>query len=338
MKNQDILLDIKNLCVAFHVQKGVAKVINNLDLQVKTNETLGIVGESGCGKSMTALAILGMVPVPPGTIAAGNIVYRGEDLVRASNHRMRQIRGNDITMIFQEPMTSLNPVYTVGEQIAETLRYHQKMARKPAMQRAVSMLEGVSIPSPDRVARQFPHELSGGMRQRVVIAMALACAPDLLIADEPTTALDVTIQAQIFDLLKKVQQERETAIMFITHDMGAIANMAHRVAVMYAGYKVEEGQVREVLDQPLHPYTKGLLACVPHMDLETDEPPEQLQDIPGIVPSPISLGGRCAFAPRCPMAMAICAEKEPPFYPITETHGAACWLLDSEKSTRHPSN
>lgn len=336
MRNPDILLDIASLCVEFHVQKGVAKVINNLDLQVKANETLGIVGESGCGKSMTALAILGMIPAP-GKIATGSITYRGEDLTRAADHRLRQIRGNDITMIFQEPMTSLNPVYTVGEQIAETLRYHHKMDRAHAMQTSVSMLQTVSIPSPERVARQFPHELSGGMRQRVVIAMALACAPDLLIADEPTTALDVTVQAQIFELLKDVQQKNKTAIVFITHDMGAIANMAHRVAVMYAGYKVEEGRVREILDNPLHPYTRGLMACVPHMDLETDGPPDLLQDIPGIVPSPISLGGRCAFAPRCPKAMDVCSEKEPPFYPITETHGAACWLLCSGKSSGKPS-
>jgi peptide/nickel transport system ATP-binding protein len=311
------------------VQKGIARVINNLDLRVNVNETLGIVGESGCGKSMTALAILGMVPTPPGKIAAGSITYRGEDLTRADQQRLRKIRGNDITMIFQEPMTSLNPVYTAGEQIAETLRYHQRMDRNRAMQTAVSMLGAVSIPSPDRVARQFPHQLSGGMRQRVVIAMALACAPDLLIADEPTTALDVTVQAQIFELLKDVQKKSETAIMFITHDIGAIANMAHRVVVMYAGYKVEEGLVREVLDRPLHPYTKGLMACVPHMDLETDGPPSLLQDIPGIVPSPISLGGRCAFSPRCPKAMDICFEKEPPYFPKTETHGAACWLWDS---------
>lgn len=327
MKRPDLLLDLKNLCVEFHVQKGVAKVINNLNLYVNRNETLGIVGESGCGKSMTALAILGMVPVPPGRIASGSIMYKGEDLARASNARLRQVRGKNITMIFQEPMTSLNPVYTAGEQIAETLRYHQKMHRKEAMEKAVSMLQIVSIPSPDRVARQYPFELSGGMRQRVVIAMALACSPDLLIADEPTTALDVTVQAQIFELLKEIQKSRKTAIIFITHDMGAIANMAHRLAVMYAGYKVEEGPVRKVLDNPLHPYTRGLMYCVPHLDLEKDGPPDMLNEIQGIVPSPLSLGGRCAFAPRCDVSIDICHDKEPPFIQKSENHGAACWLL-----------
>jgi len=328
MTDSDLLLAIENLCVEFRVQKGVARVINHLNLYVNRNETLGIVGESGCGKSMTALSILGMVPIPPGRIACGNIIYKGEDLACANNSRLRQIRGKNIAMIFQEPMTSLNPVYTAGEQIAETLRYHQKMNRKEAMEKAVSMLQAVSIPSPDRVARQFPFELSGGMRQRVVIAMALACSPDLLIADEPTTALDVTVQAQIFELLKEMQKSRKTSIIFITHDMAAIANMAHRLIVMYAGYKVEEGFVREVLDDPLHPYTRGLMSCVPHVNLEKDGPPEMLNEIPGIVPSPLSLGGRCAFAPRCDVSIDICFDKEPPFIQKSETHGAACWLLN----------
>jgi oligopeptide/dipeptide ABC transporter ATP-binding protein len=326
--NSDVLIEISNLCVEFQVKKDVAKVINHLNLHVNRNETLGIVGESGCGKSMTALAILGMVPDPPGRIASGSIVYKGEDLVHAGKARMRRIRGRQITMIFQEPMTSLNPVYTAGEQISEILRYHQGMSRIEALKKAVSMLETVAIPSPDRVARQFPYELSGGMKQRVMIAMALACSPDLLIADEPTTALDVTVQAQIFELLKEIQSTRETAIIFITHDMAAIANMAHRVAVMYAGYKVEEGPVREVLDNPLHPYTKGLMYCVPHLDLECDGPMEMLNEIPGIVPSPTSLGGQCPFAPRCNSAMDICREKEPPYLRQSESHGAACWLLN----------
>jgi peptide/nickel transport system ATP-binding protein len=322
------LLDVQGLRVEFQVQGGVAKVINGLDFQVSRNETLGIVGESGCGKSMTAMAILGMIPVPPGRIASGEILYNGEDLLRAGKKRMRQIRGKKITMIFQEPMTSLNPVYTAGEQIAETLRYHQAMSRREAFDEAIRMLKTVSIPSPDRVARQFPYELSGGMRQRAVIAMALACSPDLLIADEPTTALDVTVQAQIFELLREIQATRDTAIIFITHDMAAIANMAHRVIVMYAGYKVEEGLVREVLENPLHPYTRGLMYCVPHLDIEKDDPPGTLNEIPGIVPSPLTLGGSCAFAPRCGFAMDICREKEPEYMQLTESHGAACWLLN----------
>jgi peptide/nickel transport system ATP-binding protein len=321
------LLDVRGLRVEFQVQGGVAKVINGLDFQVFRNETLGIVGESGCGKSMTAMAILGMIPVPPGRIAAGEILYNGENLLRAGKKRMRQIRGKKITMIFQEPMTSLNPVYTAGEQIAETLRYHREMSRKDALEEAIRMLKTVSIPSPDRVARQFPYELSGGMRQRAIIAMALACSPDLLIADEPTTALDVTVQAQIFELLKEIQASRDTAIIFITHDMAAIANMAHRVIVMYAGYKVEEGLVREILENPLHPYTQGLMYCVPHLDLEKEDPPEMLNEIPGIVPSPLTLGGSCAFALRCRFAMDICREKEPEYMQLTEGHGAACWLL-----------
>jgi peptide/nickel transport system ATP-binding protein len=327
MNSPELLLEITNLNVQFHVQKGIAKVINHLNLHLYRNETLGIVGESGCGKSMTALAILGMVPDPPGKIAGGSIRYKGMELVRAGKSRMRKIRGNDITMIFQEPMTSLNPVYTAGEQIAETLRYHQKMDRSNAHKRAVVMLETVSIPSPDKVARQYPHELSGGMQQRVVIAMALACSPDLLIADEPTTALDVTVQAQIFELLKGIQKSRRTAIIFITHDMAAIATVAHRVVVMYAGYKVEEGLVREVLDNPLHPYTKGLMTCVPHLDPDGDGEPGLLSEIPGIVPSPLALGGNCAFAPRCDFAWQMCLDREPPFFKMSDSHGATCWLL-----------
>ena len=329
MSSAGHLLEINDLCVRFHVQKGVARVINNLNLYLNRNETLGIVGESGCGKSMTALAILGMVPDPPGKITNGSILYKNDDLVKTSKAGMRKIRGNDITMIFQEPMTSLNPVYTVGEQIAETLRYHQKFKRRDALDRAVAMLETVAIPSPDKVARQYPYQLSGGMRQRVVIAMALACSPDLLIADEPTTALDVTVQAQIFELMREIQNTRQTAIIFITHDMAAIATVTHRVAVMYAGYKVEEGLVREVLDNPLHPYTKGLMTCVPHLDTDNEGPPERLNEIPGIVPSPLNLGGKCAFAPRCDYAMEVCWEKEPPFIDRSDSHGAACWLLKS---------
>lgn len=328
MTPTDHLLDVAGLRVEFHVQNGVAKVINGLDFHVNRNETVGIVGESGCGKSMTAMAILGMIPVPPGRISSGRILFKGENLLRADKRRMRQIRGKNITMIFQEPMTSLNPVYTAGEQIAETLRYHRRMSRNDAFQEAIRMLKSVSIPSPDRVARQFPYELSGGMRQRAIIAMALACSPDLLIADEPTTALDVTVQAQIFELLKEIQANRDTAIIFITHDMAAIANMAHRVIVMYAGYKVEEGPVREVLEKPLHPYTRGLMCCVPHLDIEKDDPPETLNEIPGIVPSPLVLGGSCAFAPRCEVAKEICHKKEPPYRQVSESHGAACWCLD----------
>ena len=330
VEQNEVLLDVKDLCVDFHVHKGVAKVIKNLDLHVCKNETLGIVGESGCGKSMTALAILGMVPIPPGNIASGSISFKGEDLLLSSRRRLRQIRGNHIAMIFQEPMTSLNPVYSVGEQIAETLRLHQNMRRKKALEIAIEMLDAVAIPSPDKMVRQYPHELSGGMRQRVSIAMALACSPDLLIADEPTTALDVTVQAQIFELLKTIQNKKKTSIIFITHDMGVIANMAHRVIVMYAGYKVEQGPVRDIMDHPLHPYTKGLMSCVPHLDPNLEGEPPLLQDIPGIVPSPITHGGRCAFAPRCSFAIDICHQDEPAFTFQSEDHGAACWLMQKQ--------
>ena len=326
MKNQDILLDIANLCVEFHVQKGVAKVINNLDLQIKANETLGIVGESGCGKSMTALAVLGMVPAP-GKIATGSITYQGEDLTRAGNHRLRQIRGNDITMIFQEPMTSLNPVYTAGEQIAETLRHHRKMGRKHAMQTAVSMLQAVSIPSPDRVARQFPHELSGGMRQRVVIAMALACAPDLLIADEPTTALDVTIQAQILKLMNRLRKDFRASILLITHDLGVVAETAHFVAVMYAGRLVERADVYDLFARPLHPYTLGLMKSVPKLDKPVPKN-RMLEAIPGVVPNPLELPPGCAFADRCPQVKAGCRMKLPPLVEVQPGHLVRCLKFD----------
>ncbi|MFK7963054.1 MAG: ABC transporter ATP-binding protein [Burkholderiaceae bacterium] len=327
-KHHDPLLSVQGLSVEFDLKdKTSSRVINDLSFDLRPGETLGIVGESGCGKSMTALAIMRLVPMPPGRIAGGQISLAGEQLLTASEERMREVRGNDISMIFQEPMTSLNPVYTVGDQIAETVRLHQGLSRSDARHKAVEMLKAVSMPAPDKRVDEYPHQLSGGMRQRVMIAMALACEPKVLIADEPTTALDVTVQAQIFDLLKQLQEETGTAIIMITHDMGAIAEMTQRVVVMYAGRKVEEASVDEILSQPRHPYTQGLITCVPHLQAEPPVERPPLPEIPGMVPSVKELGaGGCPFAPRCAQAMPKCREAMPPATSIAVGHQAACWL------------
>jgi peptide/nickel transport system ATP-binding protein len=326
MTDNHKLLEIQGLRVEFDVRQGVATVINDLDIALNRGETLGIVGESGCGKSMTALSIMGLVPSPPGRIAAGQILLENENLVTADETRLRQVRGNEISMIFQEPMTSLNPVFKIGHQIAETVRIHQGLDRKATHERAVEMLRAVDIPAAKRRANEYPYQLSGGMRQRVMIAMSLACNPKVLIADEPTTALDVTVQAQIFDLLREIQDRTSAAIIFITHDMGSIAQMADRVAVMYAGRKVEDGPVEKLLVNPRHPYTKGLIACVPH--LEKKPPPERrpLVEITGIVPSLLGRAKGCPFAPRCEFKMDRCAEKMPPAFDDGSGHATACWL------------
>ena len=321
------LLALQDLRVDFDTRDGAASVIRGLSFALEAGETLGIVGESGCGKSMTALAIMGLVPAPGGRVAGGSVRLAGEDLVGAGEARLREIRGNEISMIFQEPMTSLNPVFTVGEQIAETVRLHQGLDRRAALGRAVEMLKAVGIPAPERRVREHPHQLSGGMRQRVMIAMALACRPRVLIADEPTTALDVTVQAQIFDLLTELQRSTGTAIILITHDMGAIAELAERVVVMYAGRKVEEGPVDRILSRPLHPYTRGLIDCVPH--LLADPPPERppLVEIPGVVPGLAELGRpECPFAPRCPHVMEECRRAMPAEAAPATGHRVACWL------------
>ncbi|MEQ1650195.1 MAG: ABC transporter ATP-binding protein, partial [Hyphomicrobiaceae bacterium] len=266
MSERETILRVENLCVEFKTRAGTARVLDGVDLTLTQGETLGIVGESGCGKSMTALSIMRLVPTPPGRIVAGTINLRGEELLKASDRRMRELRGDRISMIFQEPMTSLNPVFTVGDQIAEAVRLHKPISGVEAAAKAVEMLRVVRIPDAEQRVHDYPHQLSGGMRQRVMIAMALVCQPDVLIADEPTTALDVTVQAQIFDLLSDLKQRNGTSIILITHNIGAIAEMADRVAVMYAGRKVEEGTVASVLSNPQHPYTRGLIACVPHLD------------------------------------------------------------------------
>ena len=324
------LLEVEGLEVEFDTRRGVARVLEDVGLALEPGETLGIVGESGCGKSMTALSIMRLVPIPPGRIGAGAVRLKGEDLLKASEKRLREVRGKDISMIFQEPMTSLNPVYSIGDQIAETARLHDGLGRRDSLARAVEMLKAVHIPAAERRVREFPHQMSGGMRQRVMIAMALACRPSVLIADEPTTALDVTVQAQVFDLLKELQERTGAAIILISHDMGAIAEMADRVMVMYAGRTVEEAPTGEILDGPRHPYTKGLIACVPH--LEEAPPPARaaLTEIPGVVPALTDLGAGCSFAPRCGHAGDRCRRAVPPFREVGDRHRVACWLYEEE--------
>ena len=326
------LLSVKNLTVEFTTRDGIAPVIDDLSFDLAPGETLSLVGESGCGKSMTALAIMGLIPSPPGRVAGGSISLAGENLLQASDTRLRAVRGNDISMVFQEPMTSLNPVFTVGEQISETLRRHQGLHRRQAKALSIEMLDAVQIPLPARRINDYPHQLSGGMRQRVMIAMALACRPKVLIADEPTTALDVTVQAQIFDLMRAVGKETDAAIILITHDMGSVAEMAERVVVMYAGRKIEEGYVDDILARPRHPYTRGLIACVPHLLETVSAERPSLQEIPGMVP-PLSEFGfvGCLFAPRCDRVETRCWQEKPQVTQVTSTQGAACWNLEEAK-------
>ncbi|MGQ2993112.1 ABC transporter ATP-binding protein [Variovorax sp.] len=300
------LLEVDELRTHFHTLAGVVRSVDGVSYTVRAGRTLGVVGESGCGKSVTALSILRLVPTPPGH-HAGAVRLRGTDLMRLSEREMRQIRGNRISMIFQEPMTSLNPVLTVGRQIAETVQLHQKASRAEALQRAVEMLRLVQIPEPERRVNEYPHQLSGGMRQRVMIALALACNPEVLIADEPTTALDVTIQAQILDLIKRLQKELGMGVVMITHDLGVVAESCDRVVVMYAGKKVEEAEVVELFDRPLHPYTRALMASMPAMNTAST----RLIEIPGLVPAAHELGRGCAFAARCASARERCRHETP---------------------------
>ena len=320
------LLSVEDIVVDFRTRAGQARVLDHVSLNIAEGEILGIVGESGCGKSMTALSIMGLVPDPPGKVTSGAIRLEGRDLVGLSESELCAVRGKDIGMIFQEPMSSLNPVFTVGEQIAESVRLHESASPRAAMARAVEMLRAVEIPEPEMRAKAYPHQLSGGMRQRVMIAIALACRPRVLIADEPTTALDATVQAQIFDLLQDLQRETGTAIILITHDMGAIAELADRVAVMYAGRVVEQGAVETVLSNPEHPYTRGLIACVPHLVPVPPVEREPLLEIPGMVPALTDLGRGCAFAPRCRERIARCDEAKPPLEAGADAHLTACWV------------
>jgi oligopeptide/dipeptide ABC transporter ATP-binding protein len=315
------LLEIRELRTYFASERGEVRAVDGVDLSLERGKTLGIVGESGCGKSVTALSVMGLVPRPPGRIASGEILLDGEDLLKAPERRMRDLRGDKVSMIFQEPMTSLNPAFPVGDQIAEVLLRHRRISGKEAKEQAIDMLRKVRIPSPELRARDYPHQLSGGMRQRVMIAMALACNPQLLIADEPTTALDVTIQAQILDLMRALRAELGTAIILITHDLGVIAELADDVAVMYAGKVVERCAVDRLFAEPQHPYTVGLLGSIPRPHLEQ----KRLSAIEGIVPDAAAFPEGCRFHPRCPFAVDKCRTEIPPLMEVSKNHSAACW-------------
>ncbi len=316
----DALLRIEGLRTVFRSSVGDIPAVDGVSLDVPRGRTLGIVGESGCGKSMLSLSVMRLVP-PPGRVAAGRVLFDGQDLLALPASAMRAVRGRDVAMIFQEPMTSLNPVHSIGDQIMEAMRAHDAAASSNDLrQRAIEALRRVRIPAPERRFAEFPHQLSGGMRQRVMIAMALACAPRLLIADEPTTALDVTVQAQILDLLRELQAETGMSVILITHDLGVVAEMADEVAVMYAGRVVERGTARAIFEDPQHPYTLGLLGSIPRLDEER----ETLLAIDGTVPPPFALPPGCRFAPRCPFAIAPCNDVVPPLRAITEGHEAAC--------------
>jgi len=324
------LLKVENLSVEITTRRGIARVVDGLTLAVPAGETFAIVGESGCGKSMTALTVMGLLPAPEARVTSGHIWLEGEDLLAVSEARRREVRGNRVAMIFQEPMTSLNPVFTVGEQIAEAARAHLGLSRRAAWGRAIEMMQMVHIPAPEKRAQDYPHQFSGGMRQRAMIAMALVCEPKLIIADEPTTALDVTIQAQIFELLLELQRSRGTTLVLITHDMAAVSEVARRVMVMYAGRKVEEGDVENVLSKPMHPYTKGLLACRLRLAVSLTGEREPLPEIPGVVPSLDRLGPGCHFAPRCQFAMPRCLVEAPPLFGDEGRGRAACWLIQED--------
>lgn len=324
--HNETILEVKGLKTHFFTKRGVSKAVDGIDFTLQKGQTLGIVGESGCGKSMTSLSILRLIPSPPGKIADGQILFKGEDLVTLPENEMRKIRGNEISMIFQEPMTSLNPVIPVGEQIAEAIRLHQNAGKKEAWNKAVDMLKLVGIPSPEKRAKQEPFQLSGGMRQRVMIAMALSCNPEVLIADEPTTALDVTIQAQILELIKDLQTKLGMGVIMITHDLGVVAETCDTVAVMYAGNIVEHAPTARLFASPRHPYTKGLLESLPkiHEDLE------ELYTIEGSVPSPYDMPVGCRFASRCPFQQPICHEKQPGLLEQNDGVKVRCWMYSDQ--------
>lgn len=317
----ETLLEIKNLKTYFYSNKREIKAVDGLDLTIQRGETLALVGESGSGKSITSLSIMGLIPSPPGKIVSGHVFFEGRDLVRLSEKELQNIRGNRLAMIFQEPMTSLNPVFTIGYQLTEPLRIHQNMNKKEAEKKALALLELVGIGRAAEILKSYPHQLSGGMRQRVMIAMAMANDPALLIADEPTTALDVTIQAQILTLMKALKAKRQTAILLITHDLGVVAEMADRVIVMYAGQVVEEAPLLELFDNPRHPYTRGLMAAIPRLEDEKD----QLEPIPGIVPPAYAYPKGCRFAPRCPLKTEHCTQAMPELVEVDAGHKARCF-------------
>lgn len=320
------ILRVENLETTFYTDEGVIPAVEGLSFSLEEGETLAIVGESGCGKTVTSLSILRLIPWPPGKISGGQIFYKDTDLLTLSEKEMRGIRGNDISMIFQEPMTSLNPVFTVGRQIMESLEYHQHMTKQQAKERAIEMLQLVGIPTPEKCVNDYPHQLSGGMRQRVMIAMALACRPKILIADEPTTALDVTIQAQILRLMIELKEKTNTAIILITHDLGIVAQIAQRVMVMYAGQAVEYADVKSVFKAPLHPYTRGLLNSLPKINQEQDK----LYNIKGAVPSPKDYPQGCRFSPRCERCLDKCHGEKPPLFSLADGRRVRCWLYEKE--------
>ena len=320
------LLEVRELRTYFAGEGGEFRAVDGVSFSLERGRTLGIVGESGCGKSVTSLSIMGLVPQPPGRIAGGEVLFDGVDLLKLERKRLSELRGDKLSMIFQEPMTSLNPAFTVGDQIIEGIRRHRRMTQAEARERAIEMLRRVRIPSPERRIDDYPHRLSGGMRQRVMIAMALACDPKLLIADEPTTALDVTIQAQILDLMRALREETGTAIILITHDLGVIAELAHDVIVMYAGKVVERAEVSRLFADPQHPYTIGLLGSIPK--LHAVQP--RLAAIEGMVPNPLSMPKGCRFHPRCPFAVDRCRAEEPPLAKVRPGHDAACWRAPLE--------
>lgn len=320
------LLDIRHLSTHFKTPHGMVRAVDDVSLTVSTGDVLGIVGESGCGKSVLSLSILRLLPMPPAFFAGGQILFDGQDLLKASSEDIRRIRGNRISMIFQEPMTALNPVFTIGNQLSEVFQVHEAMGRSHALEKSVEMLETVGVPAPQRRVKEYPYQLSGGMRQRVMIAMALACSPALLIADEPTTALDVTIQAQILDLMNKMREELQTAIVIISHDLGVIAETAKRVAVMYTGRIMESADTLSLFDNPLHPYTRGLMRAIPSLEMNADK--GELYEIAGVVPSLTALPPGCPFNPRCPRVGDICRQQLPELRELAPGHRVACWMVD----------
>ncbi len=325
MHNGSHLLELAELKTYFYTFEGVAKAVDGVSFHVDKGEVLGVVGESGCGKSVTAQSVMKLIPQPPGKIVSGKIFFDGQNLVNFSLNQMRKIRGNRIAMIFQEPMTSLNPVYTIGDQIAEMIALHQKVRKRESWNRAIEMLAKVQIPAPEKRVYEYPHQLSGGMRQRAMIAMALSCNPEILIADEPTTALDVTVQAQILELMLQLQADYQTAIMMITHDLGVIAEMAHRVVVMYAGKVVEQASTLDIFQEPQHPYTEGLLQSIPQLGDRSERGRERLDEIKGIVPNLYNLPAGCTFYPRCQYGMDICQQQAPALKEVGAEHHARCW-------------
>ena len=326
MKNGSHLLQVQELKTYFYTFEGTARAVDDVSFYLNKGETLGLVGESGCGKSVTALSLMRLIPEPPGRIVHGKIDFDGINLPDLSMSEMRNIRGNRISMIFQEPMTSLNPVFTIGNQLAEMFMIHQKLSKKESWNRSIEMLSLVQIPSPEKRVLEYPYQLSGGMRQRAMIAMALSCDPEILIADEPTTALDVTIQAQVLDLMVELKENFDAAIILITHDLGVVAEIAQRIEVMYAGKVVEEAQALSLFEDPKHPYTRGLLKSIPKLGQRAKHGRRRLQEIPGVVPSLYELPAGCSFYPRCSQAKAICQENVPELIDLEDSHRVRCWL------------